>query len=384
MHFLAETTLLRPPERDVVKNVLHLIDTFGTGGAETIYLRLATGLDPARFRSVAAILDRGWLYDSLVANGMQPLLITSQRGFDLGFLRQIAQIVRSHRIDLIHTHLLTTSVYGGAVGRLLRVPVVSTYHGVVDFNSAYLSVKRRVVGLAVSRIVFVSDHLRQQIAAGADFGLAKSHVIHNGVDVTKFAPARDLTWRRSQGIRDDEFLIGGVGRIVETKGFDVLLRAVARLRSTDRKFRAVIVGDSDPGRDLVVRLGYLSAELGIADAVQFLPFHDAMPAVYNSLDLLALTSRSEGFSLVTVEAMACGLPVIATKCGGPEEILTDGWDGLMVGVGDDRALAEAVARVAADSTLRVQLGERARQTAESQFSLDTMLRKYEEMYSEQL
>ena len=368
----------------MVKNVLHLIDTFGTGGAETIYLRLATGLDPARFRSVAAILDRGWLYDSLVANGVQPLLINSQRGFDLGFLRQIARIVRSHRIDLIHTHLLTTSVYGGAVGRLLRVPVVATYHGVVDFNSAYLSVKRRVVGLAVSRIVFVSDHLRQQIAAGADFGLAKSHVIHNGVDVTKFAPARDLTWRRSQGIRDDEFLIGGVGRIVETKGFDVLLRAVARLRSTDRKFRAVIVGDSDPGRDLVVRLGYLSAELGIADAVQFLPFHDAMPAVYNSLDLLALTSRSEGFSLVTVEAMACGLPVIATKCGGPEEILTDGWDGLMVGVGDDRALAEAVARVAADSTLRVELGERARQTAESQFSLDTMLRKYEELYSEQL
>ena len=123
-----------------------------------------------------------------------------------------------------------------------------------------------------------------------------------------------LTWRRGLGIADDELLIGSVGRLIEAKGFDLPLRAADQLCRRDRRYRFVIVGDANPDDHELLRLQALRKELALERAVTFSGFVGDVTQVYASLDLLAVTSRTEGFSLVAVEAMAIGLPVIATRC----------------------------------------------------------------------
>ena len=363
-----------------MRTVLHLIDTSGTGGAETVYLRLVAGLDQARFRSVAAIPDRGWLSGSLLARGIQPVFIPSTRAFDLGLLWGIVRVVREQRVDLIQTHLLTSAVYAAIAGLLTGVPVVSTLHGLNDVRATYLSIKSRALRLNRQSLVLVSERLRADLSASLHLSRQRSHVIHNGVDSATFSPRRDLGWRRGLGIADDEVLIGGVGRIIEAKGFDVLLRAAVALRPRDRRYRFVVVGDPNPNDDELRRLLALRTELGLDQVVLFPGFVEDMPRVYASLDALAITSRTEGFSLVAVEAMASGLPVISTRCGGPEEIVTDGVDGLLIPCDDPDSLASAVERLFGDRELRAALVARARTCAVERFSLDSMVMQYEALY----
>jgi hypothetical protein len=126
------------------KRVLHLIDTGGPGGAETIFLKLVQGLDPQQWESIAAVPWPGWLSDTLQSRGIEPLMVPTHGSFDLGYARRIVQLVRERRIDLIQTHLLTTAVYASLAGRFCGIPVVSTFHGTND-------VSRRNSGSSIAR-----------------------------------------------------------------------------------------------------------------------------------------------------------------------------------------------------------------------------------------
>jgi len=129
-----------------VKNILHVIETCGPGGAETVFLELAKGLDRRRWHSIVAVPGRGWVYDNLVANGFEPILTPLHGAFDLRYLAGLCQAVRKHQIDLIQTHLFSAAVYGGLAGRLCGVPVISTLHGRPDlFGSAIYRAAKFVI-----------------------------------------------------------------------------------------------------------------------------------------------------------------------------------------------------------------------------------------------
>lgn len=363
-------------------NVLHLIDTGGPGGAETIYLNVVDGLDRARWRSVAAVPWREWLSAELEQRGVEPHLLPTRGSFDWGYLVRLRALVRRERIDLIHTHLLTSSVYASAIARLARIPVVSTFHGQVDLAEAgrFAHVKFRIVQRQQNRVVFVSESLRRALQKAAPLGGPDARVIYNGISVDHFHPGRDVSLRAELGIGPDEIVIGAVGNIRPAKDYAVLLRAAALLSERGHRAHFVIVGDAQGM--LYDELLALRRALGLEQVVHFTGFRSDVERVIQNFDLFTLTSSSEGFSLSTVQALACELPVIATRCGGPEEIITDGESGRLIPPGSPSALADAFAELIRDPALRKELARAGRASVLKRFSVESMVRQYAALYEE--
>jgi glycosyltransferase involved in cell wall biosynthesis len=375
--------------------ILHLIDTPGPGGAETVYLSLVLGLDRARFRSVATtdvpapgtpqgegISERGWLHDALRAQGLDPVVVHTTRAFDLAYLARLVRLVRTTRADVIHSHLLTSSVYGSAAGLLTGVPVVATFHGTVDIPARrrLTALKLAIINRGAGRIVFVSNHLRRAMLASTNLDEARSVVVHNGIDAARFRPAPNDHLRRSLGLGPDVVLVGAAGNVRRPKGYDVLLDCAALVSTHAPRICFVIAGENTGDPELTEALLSQRARLGLQDTVRFIGFQHDAAEFLNGLDVFVLPSRQEGFSLSTVEAMACGLPVVATRSGGPEEIVSDGESGLLVPAGEPQPLARALERLRDDSSLRSSLAERGRARAVENFSIGSMVRGYEAIY----
>lgn len=366
-----------------MKTILHTIDTTGPGGAETVFVNLASKIDPRRFRSVAAIHGPGWVHDELRRRGVAPYLIDAGRhtSFDLRYLRALHVIVRRERVDLIHAHLFGSNVYASLLGLATGVPVISTFHGAVDVGgrNRLRGLKFALINAGSRKVVFVSDHLRREILAGARLTAARTARIYNGVALPPSPPARDESLRRELGLASDDLLIGAVGNVRPAKGYDVLLRAAALLAAQGRRYKVVIAGHGH-GR-LQTELLALRARLGLERTVFFLGFRADVASVLRGLDVFVLTSSSEGLSISTIEALGCGLPVVVTRSGGPEEIVRHEDNGLLVDVDAPAQVATAIARLVDDPALRARLCDNAWRSA-GRFSETAMLESYETLYDD--
>jgi len=209
-------------------------------------------------------------------------------------------------------------------------------------------------------------------------------VIHNGIDTAHFRPGTDTSLRRQLGIAEDELLIGAVGNVRISKAYDVLLRAAALLVQRGVPFRVVIIGQTSGQPGLFEELSRLCVDLGLESHVTFAGLRNDIADVMRNFDVYVLSSRAEGFSLTTVEAMATGLAVVATRSGGPEEIVEDGVTGLLVTSDSPEALADGLQSVAQTQQTRRDLGGAARQSVENRFSVSAMVAQYEIVYDESI
>jgi glycosyltransferase involved in cell wall biosynthesis len=366
-----------------MKTILHVIETVGPGGAETVFIQLATRKSDDHLRNIAALPGPGWVADTLTAGGLPPLTLSISRvrqAFDFGLYRNLIRLIREHDVDLVHSHTLGISVYASLVGIRTRIPVVCTLHGEPDLGRSerWRKIKFAIMRQGASNIVLVSNHLRDRLVDELRIPATRTSVIHNGVDCDRHSGGPDRSFRAELKISDDAFLFGAVGNVRALKAYDNLLRAAAIAVKANPKLRFAVVGEGS-GR-LLEELLQLRTELGLQDIVHFAGFRPDIAPPLRSFDAFVLSSKSEGFSIATVQAMASGLPVLATRSGGPEEIITDDVDGLLVPRADPAALAAGMLRLAGDSELRARLGTAARASARAKFSLAKMLESYEEIY----
>jgi glycosyltransferase involved in cell wall biosynthesis len=365
------------------KRILYLIDTGGPGGAESVFSTLVERLDPARWRPVPVVPVQDWLFRRLQSRGFEPLLLPSRRSFDVSYLARIIRVARGERVSLIHAHLLAASVYGSVAGYVVGLPVVCTFHGKADVSPGgrLLSVKLRIMRQLACRIVFVSQSLQEFfISLGLDPG--KTEVIHNGIDMQDFAAGADQSFRRELAIGEDEVLIGAIGNIRRPKAYPILLRAAGLLKEQGLPCRFVIVGDTDGEHALYGELVALRETLGLRDSLFFTGFREDIPRILRSLDVCVVSSSSEGFSLTTVQALAAGVPVVATQSGGPEEIIANRQAGLLVPADSPVRLAEGIRVLVLDARTRAQMASRGRQLVREQFGLEAMLARYEAVYEQ--
>jgi len=357
-------------------NVLHLIDTGGPGGAETVFLQTATRLDPARFHSIAAVGGVGWLARQFQQRGVSTRIAPAQGSFNVRYLARLGRLAREHRSDVIVAHLYGSAVYASLAGMILSLPVISVLHGHTDVAGAgrLSSLKATVLRRGSRKVVFVSERLKEHLKPQLRLADSQCAVIPNGVDTEAFRPHRDRSLRVELGLSDDIALIGAIGNVREPKAYDVLLRAAHALVNRSQRFHLVIAGDR--ANDLGRQLEQLSRDLGIEKHVTFLGLRPDVARILNNLDVFVLSSHTEGFSIACIEAMACGAPVVATRSGGPEEIL-EGEAGLLVPTGDPAALALAVERVIGSKDLATALTAKAMQRVHERYSLTTMLSRYE-------
>jgi glycosyltransferase involved in cell wall biosynthesis len=361
--------------------VMSVIDTGGPGGAETVFLHTATRLDPSRFRSVAVISREGWLSERVRGNGVEPLIVSASGSFHVGYLRTLLRVARQQNVDVVAAHLYGSAVYSSLAGILSGIPVVSILHGQSDVprSERFASAKAAIIRRGSRKVVFVSDNLRTDLSARLRLPASRCAVIPNGVDTTLFQPGRDRSVREELGIADDTILVGSVGNVRKPKAYEVLLKAAERVtRGTDR-YHFVIAGDA--GGTLGAELLQLRNQLGLERRVSFLGLRSDVPTVLRNLDIFALSSRTEGFSIACIEAMACGVPVVATRSGGPEQIL-DERCGVLVPVDDPAELAAGIERVARTAGLAGSLAEAGLNRVQERFSLHTMLSRYESLLSE--
>jgi glycosyltransferase involved in cell wall biosynthesis len=366
-----------------MKTILHMIETGGTGGAETVYVDIVRGLDPQRWRSVALLPTREWMYDQLLHVGVQPILLRERRSFDFAFFARLLSIVRRQRVDLIHAHLFGSAVRAALVSRVCGIPALATLHGTLDLQPTerFRRLKIAVVNNGLDRIVFVSPLLRDALVGPASLRPELATVITNGIDARGFANADGRPFRVEFGIRSDEFVVGTIatpGR--PAKGMDVLLDTAAILKKISPGCRFVVVGDLEFGRGIEMVAD--RDRRGLTRDVVMTGFREDTAAALAAFDVYALTSRNEGFPLSLLQAMAAARPIVATRCGGPEQILDADVSGILVQNGSAEAIARAIAGLRANREQRERLGAAAQAAVTERFTLDAQVRAYERVYEE--
>jgi len=335
-------------------NIMHVIDTRGPGGAEAVYLSLIDNLPKDIFFSFAIVSGKGYVYDKLTEIHASKTIIPSKGSFNFKYLYQLIFFVKKHKINIIQSHLFGSNVYCCIVGWICKIPVISTFHGFVDIDnySKFNSLKFRLIDKWASSIVFVSNSLKERMIAEFSLQKSKCITIYNGVDKKKLVVIPDKSLRKKYGIDDTNILIGSVGNIRPAKGYEILLKAAAKVIKENPESRFMIAGQGEG--ELYGKIKRIRTELKLDDFVFFIGYYDDVLTFYANIDIFVSSSLSEGFSLSTIEAMACKLPIVVTKSGGPEEIITNLKSGLIVKAGCPDMLADAINKIIKDPILRDQ------------------------------
>jgi glycosyltransferase involved in cell wall biosynthesis len=359
-----------------MKSILHVIDTGGSGGAETVFLNIATRLSPDRFRSIAMVGGDGWLAARLRERGIDPVIAPAKGSFNVAYLLGLMKIIRRERPAAIIAHLYGSAIYASVAGRLCRTPVLSVLHGQSDVNpdSRFAAAKAAIVRLGSAGVVFVSENLRDDLAPKLGLDRRRCVVVTNGVDLEAFSPGSSSSLRQELRLPEGTLIVGSIGNIRVPKAYDVLLRAAAQVLAGTRDVHFAIAGDCS-GR-LAEKLLALRAELGLDRQVTFLGLRADVANLLRNFDVFALSSRTEGFSIACIEAMACGVPVVSTRSGGPQQIL-EGGCGELVAVDEPAELAAAILRLLSSPDRRVAMAKAALDRVHERYSLATMLSRYE-------
>jgi glycosyltransferase involved in cell wall biosynthesis len=357
--------------------VLQVLLTLDPGGTERLVIEIARRLHPEWPMAVCCLDAPGAWAPQLERDGIAVSALHRRPGFRPALGRAIAQRCRTEPIDVIHAHHYSPFVYG-AIARAWApgVAVVFTEHG--RLSDAPPSGRRRLANLLFRRLpraVFaVSEDVKRHLV-GEGFPAASVGVIYNGIDPGPAPPdALRIQKRQALGADEADFVIGTIARLDSVKDLGTLVRAAAAL-ACRRRVRLLVVGDG-PERQALERL---SAECGIRDRVTFTGVRDDARDWLAGCDVYANSSISEGVSLTILEAMAAGLPVVATRVGGTPEVVNEAC-GRLVPPRDAAALARALGDLAAAPAVRRSLGREARRRVESQFTIDRMVQQYADVY----
>ncbi|MBI4611288.1 MAG: glycosyltransferase family 4 protein [Candidatus Rokubacteria bacterium] len=375
-----------------VVRVLHLITRLDPGGSTTNTLLTVAGLSSPFRSSLIYGATRELPPEARELRGKVEMTEVGElvRHIsplkDLVALVKICRLIRRGRFDIVHTHSSKAGILGRVAARLAGVPhLVHTPHGHVFTGYAgrmltrlFILLERwaatftdRIIGLTEQEI---RDHLALKIGKPGQFVS-----IPSGVDIERFGTeslrSRRSGIRASLGVPDDAFLIGSVGRLEPVKGHIHLLEAFVRLAPRFPALSLALVGDGE----LTAALRSLAQRWGVADRVLFLGWRDDPSVLLHAFDLFVLPSLNEGMGRALVEAMAAGLPIVASRTGGIPDILGDGEAGLLVEAGSAAALVRGIEVLLLDPALRLRLASAGSKRAAG-YSVGVMLERIEDLY----
>jgi glycosyltransferase involved in cell wall biosynthesis len=275
-------------------------------------------------------------------------------------IQMTLEVARLHGCDLLHAHMPRAHALAGLVGCLAHLPVVATVHG-MNVTSHELGICRTT---GSHLITVCQEAFGQALAMGVP--PERVAMIANGVDLVRFQPGpRDGAFRAALGIPEGAPLVGFVGRLEHEKGPDHFVRAVAHALLSRPELHAVMVGDGAMGDDLAA----LAAQLGLGGRLHMAGQREVDAQVYGALDLLALTSRSEGMPLVLLEAMACAVPAVAIAVGGVAEVVENEATGIIMGPGDWEGVGVKIGRLLGQPERLRKMGQAARRRAQERYDL---------------
>jgi len=368
------------------------------GGDSVVLLNTLRKISREKFDIFVACLSRGELYRELKKiDGitLKPLDFgtrdkqikrTGLAGKFLGALSlirtlvatlRLALLARLKQIELLHTNnTQRAALVSLLLKKLIGLPFI--YHGHCKFLGGWIHYRS---AMEAEKVLAVS-HFTKSTYIAAGIPEEKIEVLYNGIDESRFNPELAVSGLRQElGVPSDVPLIGLVGRLTPGKGQEDLLRAAPKVLAQVDCARFVLVGDDmiyDRNESYQSRLKRIARELGVERSIIFTGFRLNTIEVYSALDIVLVPSWQEDFGMVVIEGMAMGKPVIATNAGGIPEIINNG-SGLLVPPKDPDSLAEAIVRLLKDNGLRQELGDKGRRRVEEAFTLDSYIRRVEEI-----
>lgn len=383
--------MLPPPHAVAVPSIMpplitHIIYRLGVGGMENGLVNLINQMPAERYRHAIICLTDFTEFSRRIARPDVELVCLHKRaGKDIGLYARLYRALRALDPDIVHTRNMA-AIEGQLVAACSGVSArVHSEHGRegADLHGAYrrYNLLRKAIQPLVGHYIAVSRDLAGWLQGTIGVPGRKLTQIYNGVDSVKFRPRGGV--RGPMGpvgfATDDAILIGSVGRLAQVKDFPTLIRAFGRLRelwAEGGRLRLVIVGEG-PMRAECERL---IAEQGLGAQVWLAGDRDDVPELMRAMDLFVLPSLGEGISNTILEAMASGLPVLATAVGGNPELVSPGKTGMLIPPADHEKMAQALLAYVGDPARMAREGQAARAEVEARFSLEAMVAGYLRVY----
>ena len=378
--------------------VVHIIYALGTGGLENGLVNIINRAPADRYRHAIVCLTSADEFASrITAPGVEVIELHKKPGHDLGVYRRLWQVLRSLRPSIVHTRNLNSLEMQLLVALLPGVKRIHGEHGRdihdLDGSNRKYNLLRRVIRPFIHRYITVSKDLADWLKAVVHVPQTRIRQIYNGVDTARFYPVNKSVERQIPSGLPDNFragsmeravVIGAVGRIAQVKNQRSLISAVdllvRRRPELAEQLKVILVGNGPLHQTLKSQVD----ELGLADTVWMPGDRTDIPDLLRQMDVFVLPSLAEGVSNTVLEAMASGLPVIATRVGGNTELIQHEGNGLLVDVNEDGQLAEAIAQLVDQPELREQMGRRGLERVREKFDWNKTVESYLAVYDEVL
>jgi glycosyltransferase involved in cell wall biosynthesis len=373
--------------------VLHVITRLIVGGAQENTLLTCHRLDPKRFATHLVCGPQTGSEGSLLDEARQlgvrltlvPALVREISPLrDLRAMTALLRVFRAEMPDLVHTHSSKAGILGRFAARLAGVPaVVHTVHGwgfgpqtPRGLRASYIALERAAAGLT-HRLVVVSERDRDKGLQARIGRPGQYELIRSGIDLRMFSRADTdrVAKRRELGLPTDAPIIGTVGRLSDQKDPLTFVSVAEHVASRIRDARFVMVGDGPLRRDVET----LIEQRGLGGRVHVLGLRRDVPEILPVMDVFVLTSRWEGLPRTLPQAMASGIPIVATRVDGVDDAIVDGSTGLLAPPGDAAGIASAICRLIENPALAKRLVTEGRCRLD-EFSLDRMIDDLARLY----
>jgi glycosyltransferase involved in cell wall biosynthesis len=359
--------------------VLHMLPWLSTGGAETVTVNLLSALaGRCEVHLISMFPPQGFpLEDAARKAGIEVHYLRKKLGMDPFVTAGIASVLAKVKPDIIHTHLYTLPYCLPIVWKSWRTRWFHTIHSMAARDGS--GVHSHLNGLAFRlgvRPVAISAGLQADVQR--TYGTGRVAMVPNGIPTQRFQHSEEarITVRESLQVRPGEVLLIAIGSLWPVKNHADLIRAMAGLSMTHPNVKLILAGVGILQDELV----RLRDELILGDSVKFLGVRQDVADLLSGADVFVMPSLAEGNPLSLMEAMASGLPVVASAVGGIPDLIDDGVNGYLVKPRDVDQLSEAIGRLAADEDLRRGIGARNSEKAAREFDIGLMADRYWELY----
>ena len=366
--------------------IAHVLYSFDVGGLENGVVNLINHMAPERFRHVVVALAQCApdFCQRVQRADVEFISLHKPPGHGIKLYPRFYRLCRQLRPAIVHTRNLAALEFA-VPAALAGVP--ARVHGEHGWDTSdpggtqrKYQLLRRAYSPFVNRYVALSGQIESYLTERVGIAASRVERICNGVDTLRFRPASARQAVAGSPFDDpDAVIVGTVGRLQTVKDQLNLVRAVAIARGqggAGARLRLIIAGDGPQRAEVEAEI----AATGIGDITWLAGARSDVPEIMRALDIFALPSQAEGISNTILEAMASGLPVVATDVGGNAELVVEGETGALVPAQDPHAMAQALLRYTADAALRQSHGGAGRQRVERSFSIDNMVERYTRLY----
>ena len=354
------------------------------GGAEKQLYFLASSLNPKNIRSFVVQLtpDNSLPVTTGNVGDLELFHFPTRKLYNLAGIWQLGRLsllAKSKKVDILHTFFEKSEVMGWIIARLSGIPVWITSRRDLGFKRKKIYEKVfRFASKDCKKCIANCHAVKDQMIQQENLPSQKIEVIYNGIDFSGYQEAlKDKSLRVELGIVDGTPLVGLIANFnFEIKGHVYFLGAAKKILENVPDVKFVLVGDGP----LRPRYEEVARELNIKRDVYFLGKRADVPTIISNLDVSVSSSTNEGFSNVILESMAAGKPVVATKVGGSKEMVSDGITGYLIPPADSKAMAGAIINLLQNPDKAMDMGSAGREVVKEKFTVETMVKKYEELY----